>query len=356
MYQHEIEDMVGLMCCPMCRKPAIEIKDRAMTFNIKEPLSNIALYCAFCGNYYPVTEDFIPIMWSDNLKKAFDEYNLPGMRVSEKEGEQNIVANMKIYDKNSDSYDEFVRKSEDIGFRLVNAVKSILTGSDQGSLLHLDYACGPGHVLRWLKPFAFRQVGLDVSLKNLRNARRSTGCFAVCADACNLPFIDRSFHLVTESSGLHHILDWEVAVRESCRVCKVGGGVIIDSEPSDLQLDWSSIAIYVFNSRFIFYKILSYFIKERYMFRNIEEAKLNIKAEIYHQPKTGISLNTLKSILKDEAVDVRIITSPSSDLKSVACPTWQGIVLNFLSLRNPWNPDYGSFLAIGSKNGVSSSL
>lgn len=223
----------------------------------------------------------------------------------------------------------------------------IFRDNKTAGLLHLDYACGPGHVLGWLKIFGFKQVGLDVSLANLRNARRNTGCMVVCGDASNMPFSDEVFNLVTESSGLHHILDWKAVLSESCRVLDESGGLIIDSEPSDTQLAWSRLAVAVFNFRFPVYKLLSYFYKEKYMFRNIQQAKLNLKAEIHHQPGTGFPLSIVSDIIESAGLGVRIIESPSPDLRSVAKPNWKSILLNLLSGGNPWNPKYGSFTAIG---------
>ena len=53
-------------------------------------------------------------------------------------------------------------------------------------------------------------------------------------------------------------------------------GIIIDSEPSDMQMAWSRIAIAFFNARFPIYKALSYFIKDKYVFRDIKRANLNL--------------------------------------------------------------------------------
>ena len=178
----------------------------------------------------------------------------------------------------------------------------------------MDYGCGPGHVLDWLKPFGFQQIGLDVSLANLRNTRKSTGCSVICGDACNMPFANETFNLVTESSVLHHILDWNSALTESCRICREPGGIIVDSEPSHMQMAWSTLAVMVFNARFPFYKVLSYFSKDKYLFRNTEKAKLNLQAEIHHQPGTGFPLDVLKSTIENSGFKINIIVSATAEL------------------------------------------
>lgn len=348
--QTNIKELISIMHCPLCKvKNSLEIKDGAYDFNISMPLCQKTVFCKQCNENYPITDDQIPIMWSNNLRRAFIQIN---QREEARDTDVNISANLKVYDNISDNYKNYSRQNNDIGIRICNAVKNIFTDKKTEGLFHLDYACGPGHVINWLKPFGFQQVGLDVSLANLRNARKSTGCLIVCGDACNMPFANETFNIVTESSGLHHILDWATTLSESCRVCKKSGGLIIDSEPSNIQMAWSKLAIAFFNARFPVYKILSYFIKDKYIFRSTEEAKLNLKAEIHHQPGTGFPLDVLKSIIEDARFSVKIVVSPTVELTSCANPNWKSIILNLLSARNPWNPQYGSFIAIATNKQV----
>jgi hypothetical protein len=155
---------------------------------------------------------------------------------------------------------------------------------------------------------------------------------------------------VTESSALHHILDWKSVLTESGRICREPGGIIIDSEPSDMQMAWSKLAVTVFNARFPIYKALSYFIKDKYIFRNTEEAKLNLQAEIHHQPGTGFPMDALKNTIENCGFKINVIVSPTVELNSCANPNWKSIILNLLSARNPWNPNFGGFTAIATIN------
>lgn len=346
----DIEELIPIMRCPSCKvHGSLEIKDGAYDFNISVPLSQKTIYCEPCNEHYPITDDLIPIMWSDNLKHAFSDIRQTHeTNHKPDDAGSNISANIKVYNNISTDYSKYTRQSPVISTRIKNSVEKIFPDNKTGGLFHLDFACGPGHVLKWLKPFSFKQIGLDVSLANLRNVRNSTGCSVICGDACNMPFADDTFSLVTESSALHHILDWKSVITESCRICRERGGIIMDSEPSDIQMDWSPLAVAVFNARFPFYKVLSYFVKNKFVFRNTEQAKINLQAEIHHQPGTGIPLDVLKNTFNESGFEVQIITSPTAELNSRANPNWKSIFLNLLSARNPWNPNYGNFMAIAT--------
>jgi len=342
----DIEEIMPILRCPSCQDDGtLEIEESTYDFNISVPLYHKAIFCKQCSEQYPITADLIPIMWTDSLRQAFLEFN----RTDKANDAHRVVsANMQIYNDISDDYAKYTRQDSVIGARVRNAVKRIFPDTKTERLFHLDYACGPGHLLSWLKPLGFRQIGLDVSLANLRNARKRTGCTVICGDASIMPFANNTFDLVTESAGLHHILNWESAIAESCRICKESGGLILDSEPSDLTMAWSKLAVLVFNARFPVYKVLSYVYKKKYMFRDTRKAKLNMQAEIHHQPGKGIPLDDLRNIAECCEFKIDIIVSPTVELNSKANLHWKGFVLRLLSGRNPWNPKYGYFTAIAT--------
>ena len=49
------------------------------------------------------------------------------------------------------------------------------------------------------------------------------GATLVTADATRLPFADGSFDVVTSYLMLHHVIEWEAAIAEACRVLRPGG-------------------------------------------------------------------------------------------------------------------------------------
>lgn len=289
-----------------------------------------------CDGRFAVTSDGIPILLANTAAGG-----------GEPEEADNLAANISIYDAVSDDYERFSRRSAVIRRRMIAAAGRVTAGRQAaGELWHLDFGCGPGHVLGWLSSFGLKQVGLDVSLANLRNARRATGCIAICGDATNMPLVHGVFDLVTESSVLHHIQDWRAVLRECLRVCSSRGGVVLDSEPSREQMAWSWLAKAVFAMRFPVYKALSYVRRDKYMFRDLRQARLNLEAEVHHQPGTGFPLEEIVSIFAEAGFAIDVVHSPTPELQSRARPNWKSLVLNGLSFRNPWKAKYGPFTAI----------
>lgn len=341
-----IHPLLPFLRCPHCSADRqIEIKKGTYPVEIPFATADNYLVCSVCKTAYPITEDFIPILWDAEVRALFLNNDLPVT---------NLSANKTIYDSISEDYQHFTRQNQEIAQRLQNAARSVLdairkvSGTEvaKRTLTQLDFGCGPGHVLCWLKEFGFQQIGLDVSLQNLRNARKNTGSLVICGNACNMPIASGSVELVTESSVLHHIQDWKTALKETARICARPGAVILDSEPSRDQMAWSKLAVAVFNARFPVYKILSRVWQSKYVYRNLERAKLNLKAEIHHQPGTGFPLDELSALYREQGMQTNVILSPMPDLTSKAHPKLKNIILNALSLHNPWKARYGEFTAI----------
>jgi ubiquinone/menaquinone biosynthesis C-methylase UbiE len=83
----------------------------------------------------------------------------------------------------------------------------------------LDIGCGTGQSRKLYVDHAKNYVGVDLSAAALEVAR---GKFPenqwLCCDARTLPFENGSFDIVAFSSVLHHIRDFEVALKEAERV------------------------------------------------------------------------------------------------------------------------------------------
>ena len=89
----------------------------------------------------------------------------------------------------------------------------------------LDLACGTGDfsLLVGKKYPGSRAVAADITERMLQIARQRGVQFAVCSDACSLPFADASFDCVFIGYGLRNFPNLAVAVREIERVTRPGG-------------------------------------------------------------------------------------------------------------------------------------
>ena len=105
----------------------------------------------------------------------------------------------------------------------------------------LDAGCGTGNQLIANRPVlpAARLVGLDRSLGMLRQARpKAPDIDWVQADASALPFQTESFDFITCQFALHHIQDKVGMLRETLRVLRIGGRLILRNLCPQECADW----------------------------------------------------------------------------------------------------------------------
>jgi len=339
----QLPAILPLLRCPACHTAPLALAAASYPKKLPFALADTHLDCPGCGEKYPITYDHIPVLWTPALREQLS---------AKPNTHSNIGANIQVYNAISDDYQNYTRKLPANARRIQDAAERMLkfqTGRFSTPRFHLDFGCGPGHVIGWLQDQDLISIGLDVSFSNLRNTRQNTGALVVCGDATNMPFVDGIFDIVTEASVLHHIQDWQSVVREACRVCRPNGSILLDAEPSREMVAFSKLAVAVFNLRFPVYKLLSYVWKEKYIFRDTEQAKLNLLAEVHHQPGTGFPLDTLEALFQEAGYPLHLFFSPGADLEATARPKLKNILLNLLSFRNPFNPRYGSFTAIGMR-------
>ena len=97
----------------------------------------------------------------------------------------------------------------------------------------LDVATGGGHTALRFAPAVARVVASDVTLRMVKQAKDYICGKAVdnvtfqLADAHNLPFAGRSFHLVTCRIAPHHFSDPQRFVQEGARALKPGGLLLV---------------------------------------------------------------------------------------------------------------------------------
>jgi ubiquinone/menaquinone biosynthesis C-methylase UbiE len=97
----------------------------------------------------------------------------------------------------------------------------------------LDVAGGTGIVARAFAPTAAMAVVIDMTRAMLETGRREADAAALRnvlyleGDAAALPFLDRSFDLVTCRFAVHHFADPAQQIAEMVRACRRGGRVAI---------------------------------------------------------------------------------------------------------------------------------
>lgn len=93
----------------------------------------------------------------------------------------------------------------------------------------LEIGSGGGEVtdrlLRQRPGIAATATDLDPLMvaASTRRLRNRPGATVLPADATSLPFDDASFDSVVSCLMLHHVIDWETALREAARVLRPGG-------------------------------------------------------------------------------------------------------------------------------------
>lgn len=340
----DVSAILPLLQCVECGGSDLDVRQNGTWREIGER----SIVCRSCGAEYPATDDGIPIMWTPGIKAWMTE--------RQADVEPTVASNIQVYDEISTDYMTKARRASAISRRMRSAARRLRQASARtngAGGLHLDFGCGPGHVIEWLSDLGLRSVGLDVSLQNLRNTARQTGALVVLGDAQRMPFRGGLFDLVTEGSVLHHIKDWRSALRESCRVCNGEVGIVMDSEPSSDQLDWSTAARWLFDSRFYVYHVLSYVQPSKYKFRDVALARKDFwQAEIHHQPGAGFRTDEVETLFRECGYAAKVVLSPSPEVESRPDPSWQMIVLHLLSGHNPWNVSYGAFTVLAAPNGA----
>lgn len=99
----------------------------------------------------------------------------------------------------------------------------------QGTVNHLDIACGTGEIPALIKKKLpdVSCVGLDFSWYMLREAGKNTDFYPLHADALSLPLKSGSFDSVSIAFGIRNMGDYGIFLSEVHRVLKKGGRLYI---------------------------------------------------------------------------------------------------------------------------------
>ncbi|MDV3278706.1 MAG: methyltransferase domain-containing protein [Nitrososphaerales archaeon] len=124
---------------------------------------------------------------------------------------------MASFDRVADVYDATRSLRADVMSLAVDALVTRMRGSSV-----LDFGVGTGRFAGPLARAGLRVVGVDVSLKMIRQALAKGVRGLVLSDAASVPFRDMSFDYVLSVHFMHLVGDWRAAVREMARVGRNG--------------------------------------------------------------------------------------------------------------------------------------
>lgn len=111
--------------------------------------------------------------------------------------------------------------------RKFKAVLEIINKTEEGYIL--DVGCGTGLFIKEIPDFGGLIVGVDCSrnmIQKAKHERKDREVF-LCADADNLPFLDRSFDKIFTFTLLQNMPNPSKTLKEICRVANTGSQVII---------------------------------------------------------------------------------------------------------------------------------
>jgi SAM-dependent methyltransferase len=131
-----------------------------------------------------------------------------------------------FYDRIADSFDAIMNRY-DLGRRLELVFDRFLPVDELTGRSLLDVGAGTGWFSQRAVAAGARVVALDVGLRLLTKVREKCNARLVAADACRLPFADRSFEIVLSSECIEHTPDPLGAVREMIRVLRPGGVLVV---------------------------------------------------------------------------------------------------------------------------------
>ena len=162
-----------------------------------------------------------------------------------------IARNVAIHDRIAQRYD--VRHGEIFNpveqNRLHQALAYAILHASSGSdapLRAIDVGCGSGNLTRHLLDLGVEVIAADVSrgfldlVENKFSGRPVTTVQLNGSDLSNIG--TASCDIVATYSVLHHVPDYLSAVAEMARVCKPGGVIFLDHEPTDEY--WHGNALY----------------------------------------------------------------------------------------------------------------
>ena len=137
-----------------------------------------------------------------------------------------MEAKERFYDTIADRFDA-VMNPYDLGRRVEIVFDELLAEETLANRRLLDVGCGTGWFSQRAAACGAKVTALDIGIRLLNKTREKCEASLVAADACRLPFLDRTLDIVVSSECIEHTREPLRAVAEMCRVLRPGGILVI---------------------------------------------------------------------------------------------------------------------------------
>lgn len=162
----------------------------------------------------------------------------------------------------------------------------------------VDVGCGPGNVYANLGGTPRLLIGVDVSRGTLEMAQ-SIGYTPLLADAQQMPLRSHIADIVAVNATLHHCDNMVQALKESARLVRPGGTLIVDHDPQLTAWNYKGLAMLLYKCRLSAYRL---FMPSLHVPRN--ERLKALDTEIHHCPGDGVTAEMFNRSLKPMGFDV----------------------------------------------------
>jgi len=224
--------------------PKIGVAGSALSASISYLFAAVAAVIVFWRITKGSPKEIIFVQISDVMslyKRFFHLFTSVGKILNEISS-PDIKGLKEYYEKKADEYDIIDETFESP--RLYKEIMYSTRVDEMMSLLDvkrgervLELGCGEGYYTKKMLEITPEVFATDISEKFLNKAKKYTEGRAeqyVCCPAEKLPFPDNYFDKVMMSEVIEHLLDWREGIKETRRVLKSGGSVVI-STPNKLS-------------------------------------------------------------------------------------------------------------------------
>lgn len=235
------------------------------------------------------------------------------MTVGTSEAQRQIARNVAIHDRVARKYDavhgEIFNPIEQDRLRraLATARDAVRTGAPR--VKALDFGCGSGNLSRHLLELGALVTAADVSrgFLDLVRDRYPGDCLETywMEDGDFSGIGDQTFDLIATYSVLHHIPDYLGAIAGLARICKPGGVIMLDHEPTDEY--WQDDPVYrTFRREAVRFDWRKFLIPSNYFHRvrRMLNPRYSNEGDIHVWPDDHVEWNKIKDLLAAERFEI----------------------------------------------------